>query len=278
MDLLNRIVGRFFDGLLYPLRGLPPLVSLAVVSLLFAVFVLWVFRVTSNQKALATAKRRMQAGLYEIRLFNDDPRFILRSVGSILRHNATYLRLSLVPLLWMIVPLFLTMAQLQSFYGYRAFRPGDTFLLKVVLPAGEPGGRNAPRPEVELRVPQGLRVETPNVWVRSLSEIAWRIRAEQPGRYALEVATGGQSCVKEVRVADELERISPARQAPSFTAQLLYPAERSLPGPVGIERIVVTCPTREISVFGWSLPWIVVFFVLVLVFALLLKSRFRVTF
>ncbi len=278
MDFVNRIVGRFFDGLLYPLRGLPPLASLTVVSLLVALFVLWVYRATSDQKGLAAAKRRMQAGLYEIRLFNEDLRFVLRSVAGILRHNLTYLRLSLVPLLWMIVPLVLTMAQLQSFYGYRAFQPGDTFLVEAALPGDPPAGRNAPRPEAELRVPAGLRAETPDLWIRPASELGWRVRAERPGRYAIEVHLGGESYSKEVRVAAGIARLSPVRRGPGFTGQLLYPAERPLPGSRKIDRIAVTYPERAISLFGWELPWIAVFLVLVFVFALLLKGRFRVTF
>jgi len=81
-----------------------------------------------------------------------------------------------------------------------------------------------------------------------------------------------------VLVTSTLERVSPVRQRPGLTAQLLFPVERPLADPAQVDRIQVTYPTGTISVFGWSLPWIVVFFVLVLVFALLLKNRFRVTF
>ena len=58
--------------------------------------------------------------LFEIRLFNDDLRAMLRAQVEILRHNVTYLRLSLVPMLWMLVPLVLVIAQLQFHYGYAA--------------------------------------------------------------------------------------------------------------------------------------------------------------
>ena len=65
------------------------------------------FRATSNQDAIAAVKRKIQAGIFEIRLFNDDLRAMFRAQVDILRHNLTYIRLSLAPMVWMIVPLVL---------------------------------------------------------------------------------------------------------------------------------------------------------------------------
>jgi hypothetical protein len=279
LAILDRLAGWFFEWLIEPVRGLPPLASLAVVSLLVAVFVLWVFRLTSDQERMRQAKGRMQAGMFEIRLFNDDPGLILRSLVDIQRHNLVYLRLSLVPLLWMIVPLILAFSQLQSIYGYRAFRPGETFLLAMQL-REEPraGDRDASRPEVQLRVPPGLVVETPDLWIPALGEIAWRIRAEQPGRYPVEVRLGNEVAAKEVRVTGDLARLAPVRPQPSFGAQLRYPVEPPLPASGRIRGIRVNYAAADIPVLGRRLPWMVAFFLLGLAFALLLRNRFRVTF
>ena len=119
MSLLNSVLDSVFDVLLRPLASLPALASLALVSLVTAIVMLLVVRGTSNQRALDDVKRQIHAALFEIRLFNDDLRAIFRAQGDMLRHNATYLRLSLVPMLWMIVPLALVMAQLQFHYGYQ---------------------------------------------------------------------------------------------------------------------------------------------------------------
>lgn len=305
MTILNQLLCRVFDALVYPLRGLPTLASLAVLSLLTAMGMLLVFRATSNQGRIAAAKRRIQAGLFEMRLFNDDPRTILQAQADIMRHNFSYLRLSLVPMLWMIVPLTLAVAQMQSFYGYVAPRPGEAFLLELKLrpegtnepkqpaksegqeqparsdgpeePARADGQTESPRPDVQLRLPPGLRAETADVWVPALSELAWRIRAERPGRYQLEVLLEGEAYAKDVRVTVGFERLSPVRQAPGFAAQLLYPAEPPLPDSRRVQSIRVTHAPRDFPLFGWRLPWMAVYFLLVVVFAFLLKSRLRVT-
>ena len=97
MSLINGILGPVFDLLLYPFRGMHPLVGLTVVSAIAAVGMLLGYKATSNQPAIERVKRKIAAGLFEIRLFNDDLYAILRAQGSILRNNLEYMRLNLVP-------------------------------------------------------------------------------------------------------------------------------------------------------------------------------------
>ena len=59
---------------------------------------------------LAEVKRRIHAGLFEIRLFNDDLAAIFKAQGEILRHNVSYVGLTLVPAAWMLVPFVLIAA------------------------------------------------------------------------------------------------------------------------------------------------------------------------
>src|SRR5882672_9774021 len=118
MTFLNRLLNLVFDLALRPLQPLGIVASLAIVSLVTAAAILLVVRAASDQRALAAIKRQIHADLFEIRLFNDDLRAMLRAELDILRHNATYLRLSLVPMIWILVPAALAAAQLQSYYGY----------------------------------------------------------------------------------------------------------------------------------------------------------------
>lgn len=106
MTLVNRALGRLFEILLLPFRGMPPWVALVVVSFLIAIVMLLVYKRASSQRRIAAVKAKIHAGLFEMRLFNDDPRAIFRALFDVLRHNAAYFALSLVPLAWMIVPLW----------------------------------------------------------------------------------------------------------------------------------------------------------------------------
>jgi uncharacterized membrane protein (DUF106 family) len=276
MSYVNAALRPLFDLLLTPFAGMPPIVSLAVVSLVTAVFMLIVFKRTSNQAALAEVKRRIHAGLFEIRLFNDDIRAILRAQTEILRTSLSYLRLSLVPMVWILPPLVLVIAQLQFHYGYEGLRAGDTTLLEVDLkPAAVASGD---RPRATLDLPPGLRAEGQEVWIPSQSQLAWRLAAERDGDFEIGVEIDGAPPVaKSVRVTDRTVRLSPVRVDRSFLAQLIYPAEPPLPAGGPVQAIHVRYPDRAVPVLGLGMHWMVPFFVLSIVFAFALRGWLKVT-
>ncbi len=276
MSILNAILRRLFDVALFPFRELHPLVGLTVVSLVFGVAVLLVYKATSNQEKLATVKRRIHAGIFEIRLFNDNLRAIMRAMGDILRHNANYLRLSAVPLLWMIVPLTLVIAQLQFHYGYQGLAPGDQVLVKVELAEDWTEGA---RPKFALEVPSGLAIEAGPVWIPSLHEVNWRISAVEWGDYELTLTTPDGPLTKSVRVSDDVVRRSTHRLAPGFVNQLLYPAEDPLPASSPVQSIILSYPAGNAGITGWESEWtwMLVFFILSVVVAFALRKPLNVT-
>ena len=276
MSFVNAALRPVFDLLLAPFAGLPPIVSLVVVSFVAAVFMLFVFKRTSNQAALADVKRRIHAGLFEIRLFNDDLRAILRAQNEILRTNVTYLKLSLVPMLWILPPLVLVIAQLQFHYGYEGLQPGATTLLKVDLaPESVSSGV---RPRASLDLPPGLRAETGEVWIPAESQLAWRLVPESEGNFELGVTVdGAEPVTKSVRVTGRTVRLSPVRVDRGFLSQLIYPAEAPLPSRSPIRAIHLDYTDREVSVLGFGMHWMIPFFVLSIAFAFALRGWMKVT-
>ena len=273
MTAVNAALRSAFDVLLFPFRALPPVVGLAVVSLVAAVLMLVVFKKTSNQPRLEAVKRQIHACLFELRLFSDDVPAILRAQAEILKHNLRYLGLSAVPMLVMLVPLVFMIAQLQFHYGYRGFRPADEFLLKVQLKEGHADVR----PQAAVEAPSGLAVVTPPVWIPSERELAWRLRAEQWGDYHLKLRLDGREYDKTAQVSRLVLRRSPVRLEPTLVNEVLYPAEDPLPGDGAVSAITVAYPESDVSVLGWPVNWLVLFFVLSVAFAFALRKPLGVT-
>lgn len=270
MTWLNRVLGTLVETALSPFQAFSPIVGLSVVSLVVAIGLLLVTRATSNPRAIAAVKRQIHAGIFEVRLFNDDVRAVESALG-ILRHNLTYLRLSLAPLPWVMVPLALLIAHLQFYYGYEGFVPGQS----AVLTAHVKDAAGA-APAIALEAPAGLRVETPLLWIPEQREAAWRIGIDQPGDYELVVTLDGQSVTKRVRVADVVGWRTPGRFEAGFLNQVLYPAEPPIDPGVPIAAIEIAYPEREVSFLGYSVDWMVAFFVMSMALAWLLRSRMGV--
>jgi len=276
MSIVNTVLRALVDGLLFPFRELPPIVGLTFISLLTSILLLIVFKKTSNQKALEAVKRKIHACLFEIRLFNDDFRSIFRAQLEILRHNLTYLRYSTVPMVWTLPPLVLLIAQLQFHYGYESLHVGHPALVKATIGAAEEGGS---KPSIRLEASgPGLEVQEPPIWIPSLREMAWRIEPRSKGEYELRIVNGSESVTKSVRVTDgpdSIVRRSPVRVR-GFLDELLYPAEPPLPRGA-FESIAVGYPEANVDVFGIELHWMIVYFVLSIAFAFLLRRTFKVT-
>ena len=298
MSLINSLLRPLFDALLYPFRSLPALVGLSLLALVTAIAMLWVYKKVSNQKGLEAVKRKMAASLFEIRLFNDDFRHIARAQADILRFNLTYLRLSMVPMVFILPPLVLVVAQLQFHYGYAPLEAGEATLLEVELEEGwEAGGEvpttDAGKPVVELDLPPGLVAETPPVWVPGERTLSWRLRARDngtgdaerggPGGGDIGVVLGAQRVEKSFLTTDAWVRRSPVRPDGSFLDQLIYPAEPPLPSASAVGRIDLPLPSAVVDVFGWEVremagvpAWMIVYFVLAVIFAFALRKPFGV--
>lgn len=273
MSFLNRLLRPLVDALLAPFTSFSPLVGLSVVSLVTAVGILLVFKYTSNQKALEDVKRKIHAGLFEIRLYNDDFRAIMKAQLDILRANLTYMRHSLAPMIWTLPPLVLLIAQLQFHYGYAGLPLERTALLKVTLAEGAASGD---KPALEVEAPAGVAVDSPSVWVPSLREMTWRITPVEQGDFELSIRNGSESVTKSVRAREEVVRRSPYRVR-GFLNELIYPAEPALPAG-SFESVTVTYPEVNVDVFGIELHWMIVYFLLSIVFAFILRGPMGVTF
>jgi uncharacterized membrane protein (DUF106 family) len=261
---LNAFVVRVADLLLAPLSALPPWAGVTLAALATALGVLAVVRLTSDQKRLAAVKRQIQADLFEMRLFNDDLRALLRAQAAVLRHNATYLRLSFVPLLCTAVPLALAIAQLQAYYGY-----GE-------LPAGVPTHVTAtladPAAAADARLSgDGVRVDGGSMYFPSRHEVVWRVvPAADVAMLRLDVH--GATYEKSLVTGPGLRRRSPVRPSANVWDQLLEPSEPPLPGDSAVSEIRVPYPETTIDVLGVSAHWLVWYLVTSFVFVLALRK------
>ena len=233
---------RVADAVMAPLAPLPPRVGVAIVSLVTALVILLAGpRGRRISARLAAVKRQIHADLFEMRLFNDDLRALLRAQGGCCAHNGRYLRLSLVPLVCTALPLALVIAQLQAWYGYTGLAAGTEVLVSADLAAGvEPQGS-------DLRGP-GVTVNGPSLYFPSLRQLVWRVVPTAAGPQVLQLGGQRRRVEKTLVVGDGVARRSPLRPGPSLTDQFLEPSEAPLdaggpaPGdPRALSRAVPAC-------------------------------------
>ncbi len=267
IDLVNRALIPVFNLICRPFQNAAPIWTVTVISLITGVAMVWIFGKVSDQRTIKGLRENIRGNLIGVRLFQADIGVVLRLQRHILRDTFRYMRYALVPMVILLVPTVLIITQLQLRFAARPLEPGEQALVKAYV-------RDATLldAEVELEVRNGVRVETQGVRIPSTREVAWRIRADFSGEHQITVRIGNHNVQTRVIAGDQWGAVPQRRTGRGIWDTLLYPGEPPIPGSHAIEAVEITYPALELSVFGWSVDWLVAFLVLSLAFGFAFKN------
>jgi len=264
------VFDRVFD-LLVGIGGGSAAWAMVVVSAVTAVWVLLLFKAVTPQERLQETRDRLFGHIYEMGLYQDRLGVVGRIQRDLARANLRYLGLTLPALLVLIVPMVITLAQLDSRFAHRPLRPGETTVLSVeAAPDADPA-------DFGLRVPQGVTVEAGPVRGRTAHRVAWSVRAEEPGSHELTVTRGGEAVASRTLEAGEgLAPLGETARA-GLLGPWLAPGAGQVPRGSGLAAVTLRYPERSTRYLGIELDWLVAFMVLSLAAGLALKDLLRVS-
>lgn len=268
LQFLHTLCGFVFDLLYLPVQWMPPFYSLLVFSVITAVFFLWVYPFISNQDKIQAHKQQITANLLAVRLFQNDLWVFFTIQYNILYYTMRYMGTTLIPIGIMLIPLFLILSQLNRYYSLDPIGINEPFLLKVQV---EDEALLQDRETIQLQLPEGVKEDTPAVMVPAEKLVVWRLKADQAGQFDITVQAGNESIHKQLVVDTSSKGISFIRTR-DVLDYLLYPGEGVIPQHTGIYSIETPYPEMEISLFGFTLHWVIWFTLLTLVFGFLLKD------
>ena len=268
---INVPVNAVATVVLAPIGALPGWLSNTIVSAVAGVLLLILFKHTSNQAAIGRVKDGIKADMLAIKLFRDELGVVLRSQGRVFGAALRLLRYSLRPLVVMIVPVSLLLAQMALYYQSRPLTPGETAIVTVTI-----GERlDAALPDASIESTPAVEATIGPVRVPGRHEIFWQIRAREKGLHGLLVRIGDETFEKELVVGSGFRRVSSVRPGWDWTAILLHPQERPFPRHSLVQSIAVDYPPRASWTSGTD--WWLAYFVLAsLVFAMLAKPFLKV--
>ncbi|MBM3307323.1 MAG: hypothetical protein FJY74_03270 [Candidatus Eisenbacteria bacterium] len=274
MQTIQNALTKAFDIFLRPYELFPPIVGLLVVSALTGVVMLLIFGRASDQARIARAKDRLKAHIMEMWIFRSDPRAMFLAIGGVARHNLVYLRHSLRPIVFLLVPVLLIMVQLGIRYAHGPVPVGATTRVTAYLREGA-----APTTTpMTLSGPLGVRVLSRPLRVDSERRVVWNVLAETPGEHRLTLETPGGRLTRSLAVGP-LQRVGKVRAVAAREGTwdaFLYPSATPIPRDSVVERIVVEYPPRDLRVLGLNVHWLVVFFAVSVAVGYALKGVFGI--
>lgn len=261
-------LGRF---LFAPVAGLPGWLSNTIISAVTGVMLLIIFKYTSNQKAIGCVRDDIKANMLALKLFKDSLSVTLQSQGRLYKGAFLLLFHALAPMLVMIVPVCLLLAQMGQWYQSRPLQPGEKAIVTMTLNV-DPYGLAEP---AQIASISGADVtEGPNR-VKTTGEVCWNIRAKQAGHHRIVFEVNGEQFEKQLAVGEGFVRLSARRPALRWVDVLMYPSEKPFATDSVVQSVSIDYPPRPGTAAGAD-RWVVYFFVASMVFAFLCKPFLKV--
>ncbi len=270
LAVLNPISTVVGDAVYWALGALPAWASLTLVSIVAGIVMLLAFRYASNQDAIVRAKDDIKANLLALKLFRDELRVTFQAQVRILWAIVRLQRYILTPVVILLGPMMLGLAQMGIRHQWRPLHQGDQTLIHMTL-----DDESSDRLEVTLEPHPGIVVEVGPI--AGDNDLVWRVRATEPGRHTLSFRVGDQTIEKELVVGTGFERVSAVRSGSAWATQLLHPAEPRLPSDLAVNGIAFAYPSVDSWISGANY-WVIYLFVISMATALILKPLFKVRF
>jgi uncharacterized membrane protein (DUF106 family) len=268
MNLVANALGRF---LLAPIAVLPGWLSNTIISALVGVFLLVVFKYTSNQRAIGKVRDDIKAHMLALKLFKDSLSVILRAEAGVLKGALLLLFHALLPMLVMIVPMSLLLAQMNLWYQFRPLRPGEVAVMTVKLNDSAEGHW----PTVSVEPTPAVEVTVGPVRIFSRREICWEIKALKEGKHCIRLHVDQQQIQKELAIGQGFMRVSPTRPASNWASILMHPAEEPFAPDSIIQSAHIDYPERLSRTSGAD-GWLIYFFIASMVFAFIARPFLKV--
>ncbi len=269
--LINALLGPVCAVVFAPIGWMPGWLSNTIISCVTGVFLLILFKYTSNQKAIGRVRDHITADLLTLKLFKDSLAVTLQAQGRLFGGALLLLVHAVRPMLVMLVPVCLLLSQLGLWYQARPLRPGEYAVVTMKLG----GGADAAWPDVRIASMPSADIAVGPVRVLSKREICWEIRAREAGTAPIVFQVGGQAVEKQLAAGNGYMRVSARRPGLHWTEVLYHPTERPFRPGDAVQSIDIDYPGRRSWTSGTN-SWLIYFFAASLLFSLLFKPFLKV--
>lgn len=255
MNALNRVATVVFDVFATPFEVLGTELAIVLMSGVFGILALLLFKQISWQKGIKAAKDRIKGHMIAIRIYQDDMAIVGKSVGSVMVRNVQYLGLNVLPILPLMIPFVLVMAQFVVHYGFdplplteqgriASLLPGDGTMIDITMKPE----RKADVKRLEVRYPAGIVPVSPLARNAGEGIAVQEVVATQSVAGQIELLVDGQVVgTKEIAAGDARPRRMQPTRVSGFWPAWIWPAEETFDSGSPIATVSFRYPDRELA-------------------------------
>lgn len=277
MNTVHRLLSAIFDVFLAPFELLGDVVALVLVSGIFGVLALLLFKQISWQAGIKGTKDKIKGHMIAIRIYQDDLAIVFKSVTRVVLRNFQYLGLNFGPILPLFVPFVLIASQLVVRYAFSplpvvdeakadAMLPGRGTMLEVTMKRG----RGAEVEKLTIQLPPHLKALSPLARNARSGIAVMEFAPIAAGNADMQLLIGGTLAgTKSVVAGDSAPRHMQPERVSSFWSSWLWPAEPTFPADSPIDSVRFAYPDRDLGFLpGGAFGVLLTFFLASIVFGI----------
>jgi hypothetical protein len=267
----NYFAGSILGALIASLSFLHPFLQLVTISALAGVILVWFWGLVSNQEAVKAIKNRIHSNLLESITFRHDIIVSLKAQCGMLYLAFLYFLRAVPPLLILLVPCVLLLAQMNRYFGYQPVSVNKPVIIGVMLADGNKNIAVSADP-AQLEVVGPLHDTKENRYY-------FRLTSKTTGNIPFKLKKDGSSTEQSMQlIASDSTRplATSAKISNSWLTSLLYPAVEKLTSANDIKEVSINYQPSAWSLFGYKIPWIGLFFIVSFISGLLASRIFGI--
>lgn len=271
LEKLNSIFVNIFNFILIPVSNFSDEVKILYISILSGIIFLLIYGKVSNQKGIKETKRKIMAKVIEVALFRHSIKVCLNAQGALFKQGFKYLSFALIPLLILMVPCILIMAQINFHFQNRGLLEKEDAIIEISL--DDPDDLT----EYELKASSGTL--SPALRVDDELKIIWKYKNNNgtnlKDNVNLELTLDDLSL--NIPLSIDGKKPSLLTYSRDFFEGLLFPSKFKVSKDFKeIKSISIKYPNANQTYLGVTINWLWVFLIVSILSGLIASKVFKI--
>ena len=236
-----------------PLLKLPPLASIAIISLLISLIITIVYKYVTDQTLMKDLKQRQKEMQKKMKELKKEPEKMMKVQKEAMELNMRYMKQSFKPTLITFIPIIIIFGWLNANMAFYPIMPSQEFSATAMFNEGYTGN-------VTISVPEGIEIVGEKTAQIEEGAAEFRLKGEE-GNYLLVFDYEGRHFDKELTITKG-QRYAPV--------QKVFKKESVKAINIGNKKLIA------LNLFGWEIGWLGTYIIFSLVFSLGLRKLLKI--
>ncbi len=257
LEKFNSFLCSLYNLIVFPVSKFNDEIQVLYISAFSGVIFLWIYGKVSNQKGLKETKRKVMAYVLEVALYRHSIIVCLKAQLNLLKQGVRYVSFALIPLLILMVPCLLIMAQLNFHYQNRGIKNGEEVVVEVSF-------KDDVKDIMDYSLTSAIGKVSPALRIEDEGKIFWKIKNDNTNNAnELFVKLKANNNFLNIPIAIG-EKSDPlfVTYSKNIFESLMFPTKFSFTKNFPeIQSIKVSYPEKQQFYFGLALNWIWTFLI-----------------